>query len=300
MITIIIPTRNRSYTLKKVIDSYYQQKHVTEIIFVDDCGDDDTDIVVKNISLKYNNINTKYIKHNKQKGASAGRITGYKNSINEYILFGEDDAYLEFNYTDILLNKIKNNKGIGIVSGRIIYKKVDENNKESLIRFGLGIQGIKHFNNIKFGWNSNAFIDSDVEVPMTHALFLTHKNLLIKYGYDPFYSKGNGYREESDYQMNLFINNYQNIMTADTCCYHMNKAEVNSGGQRLNKIMQLYWNIFYTNYFYNKYFKKASIKLDIKYNKNIALSLFSVQQFYELIIKSIIRKSYNLFKIFIK
>ena len=105
MITIIIPTRNRAYTLEKVAESYYQQKHVDEIIFVDDYGEDNTKEVIDNISKNYPQIPTKYIRHDKRKGAAAGRITGYTNATNDYILFGEDDAYLGKNYTDILLKK---------------------------------------------------------------------------------------------------------------------------------------------------------------------------------------------------
>ncbi|MBT5492085.1 glycosyltransferase [bacterium] len=287
MITIIIPTRNRAYTLKKVGESYYQQKHVNEIIFVDDSGDDNTKEVIDDISKNYPKIITKYIRHEKRKGASAGRITGYTNASNDYILFGEDDAYLEKNYTDLLLNKIVLDNTIGLVSGRIIYKLFNERNEESEKRFGFGIEKKEAFDKYHFGNNINAYFESDIELPMTHALFLTKKSLLEKFGYDPFYSKGNGYREESDFQINAFVNGYKIVCTNDTHCYHMSRQEVQKGGQRVNRFKQLYWNIYFTNYFYNKYFNKLKDKLNITYSKNTAIVFFSFSMFTILFINPI-------------
>ena len=279
MISIIIPTRNRAYTLIKVAESYYQQQHVNEIIFVDDCGEDNTKEIIDNISKNYPQINTKYISHEIRKGAAAARITGYTNATNDYILFGEDDAYLKKNYTDVLLGKIESNNKIGLISGRIVYKLFNETNEESEKRFGFGIEKKEVFDKYHFGNNINAYFEGDIELPMTHALFLTKKSLLEKLGYDPFYSKGNGYREESDFQINSYVNGYKIICTNDTNCYHMSRQEVQKGGQRVNRFKQLYRNIYFTNYFYNKYFNKLKDKLNITYSKNIAIVIFSFSMF---------------------
>lgn len=287
MITIIIPTRNRAYTLEKVAESYYQQKHVNEIIFVDDCGEDNTKEVIDKISKNYPNIITKYIRHEIRKGAAAGRITGYENTNNDYIMFGEDDAYLGKNYTVILLKKIESDNTIGLISGRIIYKLFNETNEESEKRFGFGIEKKEVFNKYHFGNNINAYFEGDIELPITHALFLTKKSLLEKFGYDPFYSQGNGYREESDFQINAFENEYKIICTNETHCYHMSKQEVQIGGQRINRFKQLYWNIYFTNYFYNKYFNKFKHKLNITYGKNTAIVIFSFSMFKILFINPI-------------
>lgn len=279
MISIIIPTRNRAYTLEKVADSYYQQKHVNEIIFIDDCGDDNTKDVIEDISKNYPHITTKYIRHESRKGAAAGRITGYTNTTNDYILFGEDDAYLGKNYTDILLKRLKSNSTIGLISGRIIYKLSNETNEESKKRFGFGTEKKEVFDKHHFGNNVNAYFEGDIELPMTHALFLTKKLLLEKFGYDPFYAQGNGYREESDFQINAFVNGYKIVCTNDTHCYHMSRQEVQIGGQRVNRFKQLYWNIYFTNYFYDKYFDKVKNKLNLPYSKNIAIIIFSISMF---------------------
>lgn len=285
MVTIVIPTRNRDYTLEKVAPSYFMQKYVTEIIFIDDCGEDNTKKIINDIAKNYPEIETKYIRHKKRKGASAGRITGYTNASNEYILFGEDDAYLELDYTEILLNKLQLDNHIGLISGRIIYKNFNETNKEAKKRFRYGFEDKEPFDVNFFGIEVNAIFEDDIGLPMTHALFLTKKSLLEKFGYDSFYSRGNGYREESDFQINAFVNGYKILCTNDTHCYHMSRQEVQKGGQRVNRFKQLYWNIYFTNYFYNKYFEKVKKILNISYSKNTAMIIFSISMLNILFLK---------------
>ena len=287
MISIIIPTQNRAYTLNKVLPSYYDQEFVTELIIVDDFGNDETESLVEIFAIKYPHINTKYICHQYKQGAAAAKITGYRNAVNEYILFGEDDAYLENNYCKILLNKLLSNYKIGIVSGRIIYKFLDESNHEALGRFGYGFEKKAVFNKYRFAIEVNAVFENDIELPMTHALFLTTKSLLEEFEYDSFYAKGNGYREESDFQLNAFTNGYKIICTNDTHCFHMSKMEAFKGGQRINRLCQLFWNIYFTKYLYGKYFDTCKKLLNIHYDKHLALFIFSISTFFALFIQPI-------------
>lgn len=53
MISIIIPTRNRAYTLEKVLESYYIQKNVDEIIIIDDGSNDNTEEIVNTFTKKF-------------------------------------------------------------------------------------------------------------------------------------------------------------------------------------------------------------------------------------------------------
>lgn len=284
MISIVIPTRNRAYTLEKVLTTYYIQKHVDEIIIVDDCGHDNTKDLVEKISNENPKIETRYFRHEKVKGAAAGRVTGCFYAKNEFVLFGEDDLFLEENYTEILFEKFAvyeklGNGKIGIVSGRIIYKLFDETNCEALKRFGYGFEDKEVFNNVHFGLNVNAIFSNDIELPLTHAIFLARKDLLNAYGFDEYYCAGNGYREESDLQMNLFVNDFKIICTNDTHCFHMSRQEVYRGGQRVNRLKQFYWSIYFTNYFYKKYFDRFRKKLGLSYGRNVAIVLFAFSMF---------------------
>lgn len=283
MITVIIPTRNRAYCIERVSPTYYSQKYVTEIIFVDDCSEDNTKEVIDNISNRYNTISTVYVKHDERKGAAASRITGYKLAKNEYILFGEDDAFLSPDYTEILFSKFTTMTGLGIISGRIIYLENKENQNSAIKRFGYGKINKPYFNKYSFSFNKDAVFTDDLIVPFTHALFLTKKNHLEVLKYDPFYCKGNGFREETDFQINAFVNGWSILVTNDTHCFHLHPSEAKTGGQRINRFHRLYWNTYYTAYMYDKYFDLLKKRLNIKYPKVIAKFIFATIQFYQLI-----------------
>ena len=92
LVSVIIPTYNRSTLLLRAIESVRNQtyKHL-EIIIVDDGSTDNTEEIVRR--LKDNRII--YIKHNKNMGASAARNTGVKKSSGEFVAFlDSDDEWL--------------------------------------------------------------------------------------------------------------------------------------------------------------------------------------------------------------
>ena len=289
MLSIIIPTRNRVNTLRRVAPTYYRQQYVDEVIIVDDCGDNGTENLVAELKETFPAIQTVYIRHAVRLGASAARVSGYNVAKNEFVLFGEDDAWLDDDYTSILMGKLRDDPALAIVSGRIIYLLPGENTHQARSRFGYGLREEPYMNSYRMCFNKDCRFVGDLEVPFTHALFLTKKAILQHYQYDPFYGKGNGFREETDYQLNVFSNGMKLIVTSDTHCYHLHRTDVPKGGQRISRFGQLYWNIFYTNYMYDKYFEKFRNLLGIPYSKNTAKIIFAVNQFYCLFISPIFR-----------
>ncbi len=100
MISIVIITYNRNKDLFNLLDSIYKQilnKKKYEVIIVDNSFDKNA----KKICDKYSKtINLKYIWNWKNLGAAGGRNIWIKNSKHDYILFLDDDNYLQDN--DIL------------------------------------------------------------------------------------------------------------------------------------------------------------------------------------------------------
>jgi hypothetical protein len=97
-----------------------------------------------------------------------------------------------------------------------------------------------------------------------------------QYGFDATYVQGNGYREETDYQMNLFVNGYRILMTGNVHSVHLSPAQVRTGGQRVNRWKRLYWTVFYTAYFYRKYWDGYRERLGIALPRSMALAWFAV------------------------
>jgi glycosyltransferase involved in cell wall biosynthesis len=91
-VSVIIPTYNRAYLVKRAIDSVTKQTFQDiEIIIVDDASTDNTENIIKTLNDK----RILYIKHKERKGASAARNTGIENAQGEYIAFlDSDDEWL--------------------------------------------------------------------------------------------------------------------------------------------------------------------------------------------------------------
>ncbi len=287
MITLIVPTFNRAYALEQVLDTFYSQRSVSQIIFVDDCSSDDTQGVIEKFDKKYSTIQTTYHKNSKNCGASFARNKGVELAVNHYILFCDDDEFLGSEYAHKAMEYIKSGRA-DIVSGRHFYRLPNETFKNSIKRFGDGLNTDPIFDQKRFLINTDGKFENEVELPFTHGIFMTTKPLLEKYGFDPHYSKGNGFREESDFQINAYVNGYKIIMSNEMHCIHMHLSEVRTGGQRVNRIKRFLWNIIYTNYFFAKYYEKVALKLQFSSSKNFAIVIYTMAEFSRFFIRPFI------------
>lgn len=274
MITLIVPTYNRALVLLRVIDSFYKQEHISEIIFVNDGGTDHTAKIIDEVSKKYPNIETKYIVNPSRIGAAQSRNIGVSHAKNEYVLFCDDDMYLDEKYALTCFEKMQS-LNADVVSGRLIYMREGETQSCSKIRYGNGMRKGKIFWPLVCLCRNSVVFTGDQKTPMTHAVILTKKHLLTAFPYDPMYSRGNGFREESDYQINLFVNGYNIYTTNDCCTLHLPMSEVTGGGQRVPPYSRVYWSILYTKYFFDKYYAAYAKRLGQKTPKWLALTAFS-------------------------
>jgi glycosyltransferase involved in cell wall biosynthesis len=94
MITMVVPTRDRAHTLRRVADSYFRQKGVSEIIFVIDAGTDDTVAVIEDIARQHPAVRRKIVRNPGRVEASQSRNRGVAEAVNDFILFCDDDEYL--------------------------------------------------------------------------------------------------------------------------------------------------------------------------------------------------------------
>jgi glycosyltransferase involved in cell wall biosynthesis len=97
LVTIVIPTYQRSDQLKRTIDSCLGQTYSNiEIIVVDDNSPatEYRRATEKVMQLYSNDVKIKYIQHDKNKNGSAARNTGLANASGKYITFVDDDDML--------------------------------------------------------------------------------------------------------------------------------------------------------------------------------------------------------------
>lgn len=104
MISVIIPTHNRGYIIKKSIDSVLSQTYKNiELIVVDDNSTDNTEQIIKEI----NDSRLIYIKLNKNVGANAARNIGIKKAKGEFIAFQDSDDEWIDSKLEIQLKELK-------------------------------------------------------------------------------------------------------------------------------------------------------------------------------------------------
>jgi glycosyltransferase involved in cell wall biosynthesis len=275
VITLIVPTRNRAHTLRLVAPSYFAQDDVEELIFVIDAGDDDTPAVLAEIARRYPRKTLRILRNEIRLGASQSRNVGVAASTNDVILFCDDDEYLETGYARILLEKLQAS-GLGAVSGRRVYMLAGETESQALRRFGVGMRNAKPFRALICEYVNGARFSGDLAIPITNAIILTKKNLLLEFPFDDHYARGNGYREETDYQMNLFVNGFDIRVTNDCHSFHLPLSQVRTGGQRTNPFKRLYWSVHYTRYFFGKYYARYARRLGLRSPRWFALVAFSI------------------------
>ncbi len=275
MITLIVPTRNRAHTLRLVAPSYFAQDYVDELIFVSDAGEDDTPAVLTEAARRFPQKSLRILRNEKRLGASQSRNVGVAASTNEIILFCDDDEYLEPGYARKLLEKLQA-PNLGAISGRRVYMLPGETEFQALRRFGVGWRDVKPFHALLCEGVNGAKFSGDLAVPITNAIILTKKSLLLKFPFDARYARGNGYREETDYQMNLFVNGFDIRVTNECHSFHLPLSEVRTGGQRTGRLRRLYWSIYYTRYFFGKYYERYARRLGLHWPRWCALLAFAI------------------------
>lgn len=126
LISIYIPTHNRSVLLQRAINSVLKQSYKNiEIIVVDDGSSDDTQQVLTSYKKKHNNIIV--LKNELPKGACLSRNRAINIAKGEYITGLDDDDEFEFNHLENLMknydhkyslvtSSLKENTGNGVFS----------------------------------------------------------------------------------------------------------------------------------------------------------------------------------------
>lgn len=105
VVSIVIPTFNRAWIIRKAIDSVIDQSFIDwELIIVDDGSTDNTSELVKNVGdkrIKY------YLRLNK--GPAAARNYGVSKSSGKWIAYLDSDNELFPNYLEVMLRYLKAN-----------------------------------------------------------------------------------------------------------------------------------------------------------------------------------------------
>jgi len=119
--SIIIPAYNAEIYLEKTLDSFFYQSFSNfEIIVINDGSTDNTQFVIDSFFIKFNGRLKKIYQHNQ--GASIARNNGVLQSSGEFVIFFDNDDYVEKNFLIEMFSLLKNNSTDMAFCG---YDKVD-------------------------------------------------------------------------------------------------------------------------------------------------------------------------------
>lgn len=103
-VTVVLPTYNRGYTIKKAIESVRQQSYCNwELIIVDDASTDNTEECVRG----YQDTRIKYICNEKNGGAAYSRNEGIRLAQTEYVAFQDSDTVWHPDKLKLQMEKIE-------------------------------------------------------------------------------------------------------------------------------------------------------------------------------------------------
>lgn len=287
MISLIVTVHHLSSTLVQVIDSFFVQKNLHEIIVIDDASEENIAEVLIPFCQKYPLIELHVIRNENKMGAAFCRKKGIEVAKSDYILFADDQLLLEKNYTEICLKKILNSKG-DLISGRLCYREPGESISSAVKRFKKGFISSRLFDFFRFRLVNEAVFDCDISIPFTHSVYLCRKSLILSVEIDIYYVKGNGFREENDLQLLLLNKGARILMTNDTHCVHLHSSEIRVGGKKIGIIEKFYWTLYYSHYFFKKHYDVLKKNVPLPWGRTFAFHLYCLLEFDAFFIRPIL------------
>ncbi len=123
-VSIIVPVYNSERYIKKCVDSIINQTYKNiEIILINDGSSDNSFKIIKELALKNKNI----ICYNQDNcGVSVTRNKGIRYATGKYVMFVDNDDYLDNDYVETFMNSMNEKHYDYIIGG---YKRVDTNGK---------------------------------------------------------------------------------------------------------------------------------------------------------------------------
>lgn len=120
IISIIIPTYNRSYSIVSCLESFVMQDYSSnmfEVIVVDNNSIDETESVIK--GFIQDKANFSYIKE-LQKGSTNARHTGVRAARGKILIFADDDGVYSSNCINEIVKLFDEHPEVSAVTGKVI------------------------------------------------------------------------------------------------------------------------------------------------------------------------------------
>lgn len=109
-LSIIVPVYNEEFTITSILDRIENVVLINEIekevIIINDCSNDNTELKLLSYIKDNNKCNLKYLKHDVNKGKGAAIRTGILNSTGDYLIIQDSDMEYDPNEFNVLLQPV--------------------------------------------------------------------------------------------------------------------------------------------------------------------------------------------------
>ena len=123
LVSVVVPTRNRSALLEKTLESLWRQtlpEDQFEVIVVDNCSTDDTVQRVKSLQ-SWSGCRLRLHEMEVNRGPAYSRNAGARMARGEFIAFTDSDVCLDSNWLSSTVKVLGQNPGIGAVGGKVLF-----------------------------------------------------------------------------------------------------------------------------------------------------------------------------------
>lgn len=252
VVTIVIPTYNRLRALEAVWPSYLRQPELAELIVVDDGSTDGTSEAVHRWS-RASKANVRVIRNLRQLGQPQSRRIGLAAVTSQWVLFGEDDVWLDADYCAMLLRDAAALNAT-IVAGRLVTARIPGDFSEELLVDPLSapVDPQLVFNLESMDADFSARTNYPVRAPFLHSIALIRRDVFDRVSFDSWY-EGNSWREETDFYLSANAAGDQAWFSPNALCFHLRGPICSTGGQRINRLAYEYLAWRNTKYLVSKH-----------------------------------------------
>jgi GT2 family glycosyltransferase len=225
-ISLVVPTYNRGTALRANLDSMLAMRDIVEIVVVDDGSTDDTVRVCEELQDE----RLRVIGHQSNQGVAAARNSGVRAAKGQWILFGEDDCRFPRDYATILRAEAHSH-GVDVVGAPLIHTDAPE---EDVPRVAASARRSARPSMEEV----DVFPQEAFETPFVPARALVRRAIFEEVSfYDGF--PVNGYREETDFFVQVVRAGFRCLFTPATYCYQLQTWR---GGQHHTSTLRYeYW-----------------------------------------------------------
>lgn len=280
-VSVIIPSYNRAHLLWDILPSYFQHE-VIEVIVINDCSQDNTSEVLKEIKKKYQKLIILENEKNRKQMFSKNR--GLNIAKGEYIFFGDDDSYLQPGTIKRML-QTKSDTGADVVGARILYMNSDEQNfNECIERHNIDGRFISDLSRLEFSFTQA--LSEPVECFYAQPFILTEKQTIGDLRFDMRYT-GNCYREETDFMLTLFLSGKKFVYDSQALLINFPPQKATGGARTANKFLYHFESVINNYKFLKKFNKEINKITSHKYTLMHRQFLFISSKFVSFIRKKI-------------